>query len=72
MADTNDEIDPIKVRTGLFSLITARLEDAHEIVVRGQAAKISDRDIGNLIIDLRSMLDEVNIQIDATDLLRDP
>ncbi len=72
MADTDDEIDPIKVRTGLFALITARLEDAHEIAVKGQVAKISNQDIGDLIVDLRSMLDETNIHIDAIDLLRDP
>lgn len=31
-----DEIDPQKARSGLFALITARLEDAHELAVRGQ------------------------------------
>lgn len=71
MADTEDEIDPIKVRTGLFALITARLEDAHEIAVKGQAAKISDQEVGGLVVDLRSTLDEINIQNDAIDLSRD-
>lgn len=72
MADTDNEIDPIKVRTGLFALITARLEDIHEIAVKGQATKISSQDIGDLIVDLRSTLDEINIHIDAIELLRDP
>ncbi len=72
MAGTDDEIGPIKVRTGLFALITARLEDAHEIAVKGQATKIGNQNIGDLIVDLRSMLDEINIHIDAIDLIQDP
>ncbi len=64
-----DEVDPIKVRTGLFALVTARLEDAHEIAVKRQAAKISIQDVGDLIVDLRSMLDEINIQIDAIEMM---
>ncbi len=71
MAFTDDEIDPIKVRTGLFALITARLEDVHEVGVKGQATKIGNQNIGDLIVDLRSMLDEIDIQIDAIDLLHD-
>ena len=71
MADTVNEIDAIKVRTGLFAFITARLEDAHEVAVKGQAAKISNQDVGDLIVNLRSMLDEIKIQMDAIDLLRD-
>jgi len=71
MANDGDEIDAIEVRTELFALITARLEDAHDIAVRGQAAKISNQDIGDLIVDLRSILDEIKIQIDAIDLMCD-
>ncbi len=71
MSNADDEIDPIKVRTGLFALITARLEDAHEIAVKGQAAKIGNQNIGDLIVDLRSILDEINIHIDAIDLIQD-
>ena len=69
MAD-DDEIDPTKVRSGLFALITARLEDAHEIAVKGQAAKISGQDVGGLVVDLRSVLDEITIQIDAIELMK--
>lgn len=68
MAD-DDEIDPAKVRSGLFALITARLEDAHEIAVKGQATKISVQDIGDLVVDLRSALDETTIHIDAIKLM---
>lgn len=67
-----DEIEPVKVRTGLFALVTARLEDAHETAVKGQAAKLSDKDIGDLIIDLRAVLGEINIQIDAIELMNNP
>lgn len=65
----DDEINPIKVRSGLFALITARLEDVHEIAVAGQAAKISSQDIAGLVVDLRSVLDEITIQIDAIELM---
>lgn len=49
----------------------SRLEDAHEIAVKGQAAKIGNQNIGDLIVDLRSILDEINIHIDAIDLIQD-
>ncbi|WP_109355470.1 hypothetical protein [Sphingorhabdus sp. EL138] len=70
MAD-DDEIDPIKVRTGLFALVTARLEDAHQIAVKGQAASVGNRDVSGLVIELRSLLDEINVQLDALDLMHD-
>jgi len=71
MAD-DDKIDTIKVRTGLFALITARLEDAHDITVKGQAVHLNDQNVKDLIVDLCSMLDEVKIQIDVLDLMHDP
>lgn len=67
MVDGN-EIEPIKVRTGLFALITARIEDAHDIAVKGQAVHLKDQNVEDLIVDLRSMLDEIKIQIDAIEL----
>ncbi len=68
MAD-DDEINPIKVRTGLFALITARLEDANEIAVKGQAANLGNPDVSGLVIELRSLLDEINVQLDAIELM---
>ena len=65
----DDEIDPIKVRTGLYALITARIEDAHDIAVKGQAVRLKDQKVEDLIVDLRSMLDEMKIQTDAIELM---
>ncbi|GAA0464753.1 hypothetical protein GCM10009096_01550 [Parasphingorhabdus litoris] len=60
-----DEVDPIKVRTGLFALITARLEDAHEIAVKGQSTWVSKRQGSNQISDIESLLEEIEILISA-------
>lgn len=68
MAD-GDEVNPIKVRSGLFALITARLQDAHQIAVKGQAANVGTADVNGLIIELRSMFDEINVQLDAIELM---
>ena len=68
MAD-DDEIDPIKVRTGLFALVTARLEDAHQIAVKGQTTNLVGLNARGLVIELRSLLDEINVQLDALDLM---
>ncbi len=67
MADYN-EIDATKVRTGLFALVTARLEDAHEVAVKGQATNVGNADVSGLVIELRSMFDEINVQMDAIEL----
>ena len=68
MAD-DDEIDPIRVRSGLFALVTARLEDAHEIAVKGQATNVGNADVSELAIELRSMFDEISVQLDAIELM---
>jgi len=65
MANIDDEVDPIKVRCALFALITARLEDAHMFAVRGQARDLNAADTRNCITDIRSILDEVHIELDA-------
>ncbi len=61
----DDEIDDIAVRTGLFALITARLEDAHEIAVTGQSSKIDEQLVFDLSSDLESNLDEIRILLSA-------
>lgn len=65
MANIDEEIDPMKVRSALFGLITARLEDAHMCAVRGQAKDLNAADTRNCVTDIRSILDEVHIQLDA-------
>jgi hypothetical protein len=69
MANIDDEIDPIKVRSALFALITAGLEDAHVFAVKGQSRDWDAADTRNCIIDIRSILDAVQIQLDAVELI---
>jgi len=69
MANLDDEIDPVKVRPVLFALITARLEDAHVFAVKGQARDLDAADARNCITDIRSILDKLNIQLDAAELI---
>lgn len=64
-SNIDDEVDPIRVRCALFALITARLEDAHMFAVKGQARDLNASDARNCITDIRSILDEVHIQLDA-------
>lgn len=69
MANLDYEIDPIKVRSALFALTTARLEDAHVFAVKGQSRELNDAEIRNCITDIRSILDEVQIQLDAAEFI---
>lgn len=69
MVNIDDEIDPIKVRTGLFAIITARLEDANMLAVRGQSRGLNTADARNYITDIQSILDEIQIQLDAAELI---
>lgn len=69
MANIDDEVDPVKVRCALFALITARLEDAHMVAVKCQARDLNAADTRNCITDIRSILDEVHIQLDAAELI---
>ena len=69
MANIDEEIDPVKVRSALFALITARLEDAHIFAVNGQARDLDAADVKGRIIDLRSVLDKIRIQLDAAELI---
>ncbi len=69
MANLGDEIDPIIVRSALFALITARLEDAHMFAVKGQPRDLDAADARDCITDIRSILDEVQIQLDAAELI---
>ena len=70
MPNLDDEIDPTKVRSSLFGLITARLEDAYVFAVKGQSRNVNAADARNCITDIRSILDEVQIQLDAAELIQ--
>ncbi|MEQ8742360.1 hypothetical protein [Parasphingorhabdus sp.] len=69
MANLDDEIDPVKVRSALFALITARLEDAHMFAVKGQPRDLEAADVTNCITEIQSILDEAQIQLDAVGLI---
>lgn len=67
-----DEIDAIKVRGALFALITARLEDAHEIAVKGQSSKADQELISQITSDLEGNLDEIRILLNASAIVSKP
>ena len=67
--DMNSEIDKAKVISGLFGLITARLEDAHEASVSGQGQRVGEEAMGQAIVDIRSAQDEIAILVSAIELV---
>jgi len=69
MANLDDEIDPIKVQSALFALITARLEDAHMFAVKGQSRDLNAPVAKSYITDIRSYLGEIQILLDASELV---
>jgi len=67
--DNDEKLDATKVRGALFALITARLEDAHEIAVEGQSSKTDQQLISQLTSDLEDNLDEIRILLNAAALV---
>ena len=63
---SDDTFDAIEVRGALFALITARLEDAHEIAVTGQSSKADQQLISQLTNDLEGSLEEIRILLNAS------
>lgn len=66
-----DEINPQKARSSLFALITARLEDAHEVAVRGQHPEIDQADMAQLLEELVDQINQIEIMIIAIGSLRE-
>jgi len=66
----DDEIDPNKVSCGLFALITARFEDAHEFAVKGQPENANAEQIAGYVCYIRSNLDEVVVQLNSIELIK--
>jgi|TARA_R110002049_G_scaffold12487_5_gene55832 hypothetical protein len=64
--DNDERIDAIKVRGALFALIMARLEDAHEIAVKGQSSKADPQLIWQLTSDLEGNLEDIRILLNAS------
>ena len=69
MANLDDGIDTIKARSTLFALMTAKLEDAHVIAVKGQSRDLDAANAKGCITDIRSILDELQIQLNAAELI---
>jgi len=66
-----DEIDPLKARSGLFALITERLEDAHESAVRGQSSNIDQSEVLKLLDGLIDQANQIEILLMAIGAIRE-
>lgn len=66
-----DEIEPIKVRSALFALITARLEDAHELAVRGQRTKMDRSEVLKLLEGIVDQTNQIEILLMAIGALEE-
>lgn len=66
-----DQIDPQKARSGLFALVTARLEDAHELAVRGQRREIDQAEVLKLLDDLIDQTNQIEILLKAIGTIRE-
>ncbi|WP_159646175.1 hypothetical protein [Sphingorhabdus sp. 109] len=66
---SDDKFDATKVRGALFALIAARLEDAHEIAVRGQSSKADQQRIWQLTRDLEGNLEKIRILLNASTIV---
>ena len=56
----DDDMNPGAIVPALFAEITALLEDAHEIAVRGQNSKLSGSEYRSCVIELRHFLDQIH------------
>jgi len=65
----DSEIDKSAATSGLFGLITAKLEDAHDASVAGQGRRMTDNARQAAINDLRTTQDEIAILLPAIGLI---
>lgn len=56
----DDDMNPDATVPALFAEITALLEDAHEIAVRGQNSKLSGAEYRSCVTELRYSLDQIH------------
>jgi len=66
-----DEIDPRKARSGLFALVTARLEDAHELAVRGQNPKLGQNETLSLLEEIADQTNQIEVLLMAIRTIRE-
>lgn len=64
----DDDINPEATVPALFAEITALLEDAHEIAVRGQNSKLSKAAYSANAADLRRVLDQIRALSESVQL----
>lgn len=62
-------LEQVPKSSGLFAIITARLEDANMLAVKGQSRGLNTANARNYITDIQSILDEIQIQLDAAELI---
>ena len=65
-------MDKSQVTSGLFGLITAKLEAAHDASIIGQGRSIPDEGKKAAINELKTYLDEVEILLSAIELIGSP
>ncbi len=63
------EPENIKLRSDVFAIITARLEDMHDAAITGQSENASAESIAHYVNDLESQLAEVATLVAVVRLL---
>ena len=66
-----DEIDPRKARSGLFALVTARLENAHEFAVRGQKPNLDQNELLSLLGEIADQANQIESLLMAIGTIRE-
>lgn len=66
----DDDMNPEATAPALFAEITALLEDAHEIAVRGQNSKLSTAEYRLCATELRRSLDQIQTLAGSVQLAR--
>ena len=66
-----DEFEPIKARSGLLALITAGLEDAHELAVQGQRTKMDRSEVLKILERIVDQTNQIEILLMAIGALEE-
>lgn len=66
-----DHIDRRKARSGLFALVTARLEDAHESAVRGQNPELEQNEVLSELEEMADQTNQIEILLMAIGIIRE-
>lgn len=65
----DDDMNPDATVPALFAEITALLEDAHEIAVRGQNSRLSRAEYRSCATELRYALDQIHTLTGSVQLM---